>query len=70
MWNRVPMAQEQTQASYTPQSVSTRKPFTEVFTLKEQKEAMIEVLCPNSGGTPGRQDIARYENVRGTLDTK
>lgn len=64
------MAQEQTQASHTLQSLSTRKPFIEVFTLKEQKEAMIEELCKYSGGAPGRQDIARYENVRGTLDTK
>lgn len=45
MWYIVPMVQEQTQASYTPQSVPMRKEFTEVFTLKEQKEAMIEVLC-------------------------
>lgn len=33
----LPMVQEQTQASYTLQSVPMRKEFTEVFTLKEQK---------------------------------
>lgn len=64
------MVQEQTQASYTLQSVPMTKEFTEVFTLKEQKEAMIEVLCKYSDGAPGRQGRARYENVGGTLDTK